>query len=627
MIEARKEIERTVRTALETYSNVHRGSGHHSLVSTRLFDQARDVVLRHLGLDARTHIVVFCTPRRARVLTSRLVPRSFVVVSSADVGLPVGLRAVAVKRNALPEDTPLDVGGGTARLVAPSWVVWARGAERFEAGTPAVVNVVAFAKALLARRAGRDVQELESDEPLTAAEILHHDELSGLSGRELLERLRETLIGRAASVPTAGGARAYVNLDNAASTPTFTPIWEAVRRTWRQTPDVQQDVVRETRALCAKVLGAPLASYEVVFTSNTTEAINLAARGLANERTADGESVVVNTLIEHNSNELPWRALPGVSLVRMPVGDEDFLDQDALERLLSDYNGQARYGRKRVRLLAVSGASNVHGAFNDLAAIGRIAGRHGVRLLVDAAQLVAHRRVEMEACGIDYLAFSGHKAYAPFGSGALVVRRGLLRLSPEETEAVRASGDENVLGIAALGKALSLLQRIGLELIEQEERALTARLLRGLAQIPRIRVYGVRQVDSPRFAQRGGVVAFDLKGRMPQRVAEALAQRGGIGVRFGCLCAHMPIKRLLRIPRFLEELQRFVVTLFPRLALPGVARVSLGLQNSVEDVDTFLRVLGEIARERGGRDRRVALEIETFVRSAAERVYATAHPA
>lgn len=626
MIEARKEIERTVQTALETYSNVHRGSGHHSLVSTRLFDQARDVVLRHLGLDARTHLVVFCTPRRARTLTSRLAPRSHVVVSSADVGLPVGLRAVAVRRSALPGDMALDTGGGTARLVAPSWVVWARGAERFEAGTPPVVNVVAFAKALLARRAGSDVQEEDGGEPLTAAEILHHDELSDFAGRELLEKLRQTLIGRAASVPTADGARTYVNLDNAASTPTFRPIWDAVRRTWRQSADVQQEVVRETRALCAKVLGAPLASYEVVFTSNTTEAINLAARGLANEREPGVESVVVNTLLEHNSNELPWRALPGVSLVRMSVDEEGFLDQGALDSLLSAYNTEGRHGRKRVRLLAVSGASNVHGALNDLAAIGRIARQHGVRLLVDAAQLVAHRRVEMESCGIDYLAFSGHKAYAPFGSGALVARRGLLRLSPEETEIVRASGDENVLGIAALGKALSLLQRIGLDRIEQEERALTARLLRGLAQIPRVRVYGVRGVDSPRFADRGAVVAFDLKGRLPQRVAEALAQRGGIGVRFGCLCAHMPIKRLLRIPRFLEEFQRLLVTLFPRLALPGVARVSLGLENSVEDVDTFLRVLGEIARQRRRRDRRLALEIETFVRSAAERVYAPARP-
>ena len=127
----------------------------------------------------------------------------------------------------------------------------------------------------------------------------------------------------------------------------------------------------------------------------------------------------------------------------------------------------------------MSGASNVLGVFNDLAEIGRIVHRYGARLLVDAAQLVAHRKVAMESSGIDYLAFSAHKAYAPFGTGVLVARKGLLSFSPAEMERIRSSGEENVGGIAALGKALVLLQRIGLDVIQEEEQALTARALLG----------------------------------------------------------------------------------------------------------------------------------------------------
>ncbi len=132
--------------------------------------------------------------------------------------------------------------------------------------------------------------------------------------------------------------------------------------------------------------------------------------------------------------------------------------------------------------MAVSGASNVLGTCNDLAEISRIVHRYGARLLVDAAQLVAHRKVEMAGCGIDYLAFSAHKVYAPFGTGVLVARKGLLNFSPAELALIHSSGEENVGGIAALGKALVLLQRIGLDVIQEEEQALTGRALRGLAQ-------------------------------------------------------------------------------------------------------------------------------------------------
>ncbi len=146
--EALAELKRGVQAALETYSNVHRGSGHNSLASTHLYEQARDIVLEYLGLHKNKHVVIFCSPRRAERLTAQLAPMSYRSVSSHDIGLPLGVRALAVERQALPRGIPFQTGGGTARLVSPGWVIWAKAPDRYEAGTPAIVNVIAFAKAL-----------------------------------------------------------------------------------------------------------------------------------------------------------------------------------------------------------------------------------------------------------------------------------------------------------------------------------------------------------------------------------------------------------------------------------------------------------------------------------------------
>jgi selenocysteine lyase/cysteine desulfurase len=590
------ELERSVHAALETYSNVHRGSGHNSLVSTRLYELAKEIVLEYLGLNKDKYVVIFCTPRRAELLQAQLKAGSYHCVSSQDIRLPLGIRVLAVDRRALPAGVPFQTGGGTARLVSPGWVIWAKAPDKFEAGTPAIVSVIAFAQALrLIQQFGKDdFQDLDT-EKLAATDILYHDGLEKYTGRELLDELRLTLIGRNVRVPTSEGARPFINLDNAASTPTFTPVWEAVCQTWRQPRQVQQEIVEEVKAICAGFLGAPLAAYDVIFTSNTTEAINLAAESLGHETEPGIEPVVLNTFLEHNSNELPWRRIPGVSLLRLPVDAEGFLDLNELETLLQGYNQKVQYGKKRIKLVAVSGASNVLGVFNDLAEISHIVHRYGARLLVDAAQLVAHRQVKAEPWGIDYLAFSAHKVYAPFGSGALLVRKGLLNFNPAELERIQLSGQENSGGIAALGKALVLLQRIGLEVIQAEEQALTGQALRGLGQIPGLTIYGIKDPDSSRFAQKGGVIPFNLKGVMPSRVAKELAEQGGIGVRSGCHCAHLMIKRLLHIPPLLQLLQGLILTLFPRISLPGVVRVSLGIENNTADIETSIQVLGKIA--------------------------------
>lgn len=594
--EAFAELERAVHVALETYSNVHRGSGHFSIVTTHLYEKAREIVLDFLDLDKNRFVVIFCTPRREQILRALLSPGSFKSISSKEIGLALGVRALAVDRKSLPRGNPFQSGGGTTKLVSGKWVIWAGAPERFEAGTPAVINIIAFAKALLQiKTSGNEVFRNIASKQVSFSEILYSEEQDLMSGPDVIDELRKTLIGRNVLVPTADGLSPYINLDNAASTPAFEPVWTAFCQALKQPGKVQHEIVGEVRKICHEVLGASPDEYKVIFTSNTTEAINLAAEGLERELRDQSEPVVLNTLLEHNSNDLPWRTVEGYTHIRMDIDAEGFVDTNKLKAILSAYNKEYKYGAKRIKLVAISGASNVLGSFNDLKEICGIVHQYGARLLVDAAQVIAHRKMDMNETGIDYLAFCAHKVYAPFGSGALIVRKSILNFDPDEIEQIRLSGEENIAGIAALGKALAILSRIGLDMIRQEEQALTRKVLIGMAKIPGLKIFGIKDPDSPRFDKKGGVIPFFLKKKMPYRVARELAEQGGIGIRYGCHCAHLLVKSLLNVPPFLEEFQKIIALLFPKIVFPGVARVSLGIGNTGEDIDELLKKLHEIA--------------------------------
>jgi len=592
------ELERAVHAALETYSNIHRGSGHNSMVSTKLYEQARGIILDYLGLNKHKYTVIFCTPLRAATLKAQLEPKSYQDVSSYEIGLSLGVVALAVDKKALPKGVPFHSGGGTTKLVSRDWVLWADAPDRFEAGTPAIINVIAFARAIqLIQKSGKDIFLNPASEKLSATGILYHDELEKYSGRQLLAELRQTLIGSGVQVPTMEGIKTFVNLDNSASTRTFTPVWDAFRRTLRQSEKVKEEIIHEVKAICAEALGASLTSYDIIFASNTTEAINLTDESLGRESEEGIEPVVINTLLEHSSNDLPWRMIPGYSLIRLPIDTEGFFNLSELETHLNEYNKKNQFGKKRIKLVAISGASNVLGICNNIAEISRIVHSYGARLLVDAAQLAAHCKIDIEDCGIDYLAFSAHKVYAPFGCGVLVYRKGLLNFNTAELELIKSSGEENAGGIAALGKALVLLQRIGMDVVREEEKVLTERALKGLAQINGITIYGVKNPESSGFTHKIGVIVFSLKGMMPDRVAKELALRSGIGVRYGCHCAHLIIKHLLNVSPFLERFQRLMLTLFPKIKLPGLVRMSLGLENDEADVDRLIQVLGIFAKK------------------------------
>ena len=620
------DLEISIFAALETYSNVHRGSGHYSVVTTHLFEKARKIVLEYLGLSEKKYCVIFCTPARAEQLIKLLKPESFYCLSSKDIGLQIGVRALAVLKGSLPEGIPYQTGGGTARLVSPDFVVWAKTPDKFEAGTPAIINIIAFAQALkLLRKYGNDVFKPYDLNNSEVKDILYCDEFENLTGAELLAALRQAVVGAGKLVPTRKGLKTFISLDNAASTPTFTPILNVFNKTLRLPPQKQEEIIDEVRLICSRYLGVSATSYELIFTSNTTEAINIAAENLKKEFKPEYQPVVLNTLLEHNSNELPWRSIPGCTLLKLSITDDGFVDTHELETLLDSYNLKNQHGAKRIKLVAVAGVSNVLGTYNDLATISQIIHRYGARLLVDAAQLAAHRKINIEETGIDYFAFSAHKAYAPFGSGALLIKKEFVNLSNEEIKLLSNSGDENSAGIAALGKAFILLEKISLELVRQEEQYLTLRLLKALKQIPGVLLYCIKDELTSLVCKKGGVISFEVAGMNPHKVARLLAETGGIGVRSGCHCSHILIKHLLKIPPFAEKVQRIIVKLFPRFELPGMVRVSLGIENTESDVDTFIRVMEEIVRSKKEKTHypheNIKQQIEEFIKTVEQRVY------
>src|SRR5262245_5643744 len=260
-------------------------------------------------------------------------------------------------------------------------------------------------------------------------------------------------------------------------------------------------------------------SNTVIFGKNTTEAINKLAFRYPMRR----DSVVLSTMMEHHSNDLPWRRRAKV--VRAQVTSEGRLDEDDVDRLLAQY-------RDRIALLTVSGASNVTGFVQPIHRLARKAHAVGARILVDAAQLAPHRRIDVRPPGdpehLDYVALSAHKMYAPFGTGALIGSPDVFRQGAPEyrgggtIEVVtlddvewapppyrEEAGSPNAVGAIALEAAARALMGSGLEEIESHEAALTAYALERLHSVPGIRIYG--ESDPARGADRVGVIPFNLE--------------------------------------------------------------------------------------------------------------------
>lgn len=434
-----------------------------------------------------------------------------------------------------------------------------------------------------------------------------------------LPGVRERIVGADLLVPVRGGPpRPCVNLDNAATTPALRDAAEAVAQALPWYGSVHRgagpksrrasEAFDEARCTVAGFVGANEREHVVIFGKNTTEAINKLSQRLA---FAPGDVVLVSTL-EHHSNDLPWRAKAHVAHVRATARGD--LDEDHFDDLLRQHAG-------RVKLVAVTGGSNVSGSLPPVHRLAEKAHAAGAQILVDAAQLAAHRPIDLRPLAdpghLDYVAISGHKLYAPFGVGALVGRRdtfeqgepeqrggGTIRFvsldnvswadAPERDEA----GTPNLLGTLALAAAMRALQDIGLARIARHEAELTAHALRRLGAVPGVRLFGC--TDPARAAQRLGVIPFDVPGLPHERVAQILADEHGIALRNGCFCAHPYVTHLLGLtPAEVRAAQARTQAGGHRAGLPGLLRASFGLYNTAAEVDLLAEALQDIAREAG----------------------------
>jgi cysteine desulfurase/selenocysteine lyase len=426
--------------------------------------------------------------------------------------------------------------------------------------------------------------------------------------------VRELFVGLDIEVPLLDGRRCrYVNLDNAATTPPLRAVVEHVNQWVKWYSSVHRGTgfksLLSTHAYnrCREKVGAFVGidpSYHtVIFCGNTTDAINRLCCRFPLE---EGE-VVLTTVMEHHSNLLPWRFHGQVDYVRakLPSG---MLDIDHLQQKLHEYDG-------KVRLVAVTGASNITGLIPPLKQIARLAHEHGAMLLVDASQLIAHRRIVMGSADdperIDFLAFSGHKLYAPFGSGGLIGPRDffkkgrpgligggavdLVSLShvewtevPEKEEA----GTPNLIGICAMVKAMETLEDLGMENIAAHEQELTEKIYKQLEQFRGIRIYG--SCDPMNGGERLGVIPIQSDKYNHALLGAILGYEWGIGVRNGCFCAHAYVEHLLEIDD--EEIRRHLANIRrgDQSSLPGFVRISLGLYNTEEEIEYLAEALHSI---------------------------------
>jgi len=429
--------------------------------------------------------------------------------------------------------------------------------------------------------------------------------------------IRDEVVGIDAEVTLLDGSRRpYINFDNASTTPCLQSVlgrteeflrwYGSVGRGAGFKSEVSTAALDCARRSVARFVGADLDAHTVVFTKNTTEALNK----LAHRFPFASDDVVLCSMMEHHSNDLPWRAAAPVE--RIGIDKNGRLDLDHLEQQLAALAG-------RVRLVAVTGGSNVTGYLNPIHDVAEIAHAAGAQILVDAAQLAAHRSIAMGSPGaprsIDFLAFCAHKMYAPFGVGVLVgLKEAFLRGSLDcvgggtvdlvtlddaqwsGLPAKEEAGTPNAVGIVALAEAARRLREIGLDRIAEHEAALTARLLDGLRSIGGVAVRG--DDDPARAQERLGVVSIDVAGMPHQLVSAILATEGGIGVRTGLFCAHPYVLKLMECPESQVTKLKSELTAGVHANLPGFSRISFGIYNDEAEVDVLLALLAKLTTGR-----------------------------
>lgn len=422
---------------------------------------------------------------------------------------------------------------------------------------------------------------------------------------------RDSVVGVDIEVPVASGERVvYANLDNAASTPALKVVrdeanllmdWYAsVHRGAGYKSQVVSEWYEQCRDEILEFVGADPDYHCVIFCHNTTDAMNRLSRKFPR----DNDKSVIISHLEHHANDLPWRDRGRV--VRVKVSDEGDINLNDLEHTLMNEGNRAR-------LVSLTGASNVVGTVQPIHEFARIAHKHGVPVCIDAAQLAPHKPVKMVDgdVRIDFMTFSGHKMYAPYGGGALIgpkhffnettpaVRGGgaVLVVEPDGVDWAGApereeAGSPNVLGMVTMASAIRELKKIGFDELDRIEQELTLRFLKGLNEIDGVHVHG--HTDETMIDKRLGVIAFGIEGLDHELIASVLAHEGGIGVRNGCFCAHPFVLQVMNVCPTDAENLRQQMRHGDKTAVPGAVRVSFGLYNTPEEVDRTLAILREM---------------------------------
>ena len=312
---------------------------------------------------------------------------------------------------------------------------------------------------------------------------------------------------------------------------------------------------------------------EVVLTNGTTESINLVAQSYCRPILKPGDQILISWL-EHHSNIVPWQLVceqTGAELIVAPINDDGDIELDQLRALMTD----------RVKLLGIGHVSNALGTINPLSEIIASAKELGIPVLVDGAQGVPHMAVDVQALGCDFYAFSGHKMFAPTGTGVLWARESLLEKMPpykgggdmilevtfdstvfNELPYKFEAGTPNIAGTIGFGAAVDYLQSVGMQNINEHEKSLHKYMASELSKIDGIRLIGTAK-------KQASVQSFALNDIHPHDLGTLLDHQG-VAVRTGHHCA-MPV------------MQRF--------GLPGTTRASLGLYNNTDDIDRLVVAL------------------------------------
>lgn len=412
--------------------------------------------------------------------------------------------------------------------------------------------------------------------------------------------------------------RKLIYFDHAASTHAPKPVLDAyidmhvskyanIHRGEHYLSQISSDMFDHVQDIIGEFLGIKdihSQGIQGIITTNTTSSLDLASHVMA-----ELPGKVLTTVMEHHSNILPHKRRSEVIFTE--VDENGMLMLDEIEEKLQ---------RNNVKLVAVSGGSNVTGYVPPLEKIARLAHDAGAKILVDAAQRIAHMKLEMKPSDhpehLDFIAGAGHKFYAPFGSAFLmgsvdlfdnaspyIPAGGTVAFVTTEDELYlngpsrQTPGTPNIAGAVAMGEALKFLSSLGMEKVREHEIVLLEKLIKGLDQIDGVNVLGNIPIDS-----RVGVVSFDIEGISHSTGARLLDEIGGIACRNGCFCAHPYMLRLLNVSEGHSADLRRRLAKGEEVELPGAIRASIGVYNTLEEVETLLTVVETISTRKTNLD-------------------------